>query len=284
VCRLIFVAATIAYKFHIAGKSNSALTFRHTQGTFPAAKSQLGVPPMKTMLLVTAAALALSGSAYAGASHNALSTAGVHGIGHRVIHAPPKGLTTLYDQNIGDSSYGFFSQTLSSYPQYDEYLADDFVVPSGHTWKVKEVDTTSFYYIGSGPASSVNVLIWNNKKGLPDSSKPAVECDNITPKADVGGAFQIKLPKSCKISLTGSGKKGTTYWVTVQANMQGINTSGYWAWQANLSVANNQAAGYWYGGSVGVNDPACLTSFHTMSDCTGSTVDFAFALLGKDKS
>ncbi|HEX3653954.1 MAG TPA: hypothetical protein VHU18_14135 [Rhizomicrobium sp.] len=235
---------------------------------------------IKTVLFAGVAALALTGSAYAGVVQNA---AGVHGVAKHVIHAPPKGLATLYDQNIGDSSYGFFSQTLSSYPQYDEYLADDFKVPAGHSWKVKEVDVTGFYYIGAGPASSVNVLFWKNKGSLPKNGDPKVECDNITPSSDVGGTFQIKLPKTCKVNLKG-GTNGASYWVTVQANMKGINTSGYWAWTANLGVANNQAAGYWYGGSVGVNDPKCLTQFESISDCTGSTVDFAFALLGKDKS
>lgn len=176
---------------------------------------------MKTVLLAGAAvALAMSGSAYAAAAHNA-AAAGVRGTAQHVVHAPSNGMATLYDQNIGDSGYGYFSQTLSSYPQYDEYLADDFTVPAGHTWKVGEVDTTSFYYNGSGPASSVNVIFWKDKGGLP-SKKAFVECDNITPTSDVGGAYQLKLPKSCKVKLKG-GASGATYWLTVQANMKGIS-------------------------------------------------------------
>lgn len=234
----------------------------------------------KTVLLAAAAAFALTaGGAVAATPMNA---AGVRGTAHPVHHVLPNGMATLYDQNIADGAYGFFSQTLSSYPQYDEYLADDFTVPAGHKWKVKEVDVTGFYYIGAGPASSVNVLFWNDKKDLPHG-KAAVDCENITPASGLStGVFGIKLPKSCAVNLKG-GTSGKTYWVTVQANMKGENTSGYWAWSTNNEIAGNQGAGYWYGGSVGVNDPACLTSFHTMSDCTGSTVDFAFALLGKDK-
>ncbi|MBV9572321.1 MAG: hypothetical protein JO056_13860 [Alphaproteobacteria bacterium] len=233
---------------------------------------------MKTVLLVSAATLALTAGAYAGVNHNA---AGAHGKGQHVVHAPPPGSTTLYDQNIGDSSYGFFSQTLSSYPQYNEYLADDFKVPKNHTWKIKEVDVTGFYYIASGPAHSVNVLFWADKKGLPKNGKPAIECDNINPKAGLDtGAFVIKLPKSCKATLAG-GAKGTKYWVTVQANMDGPSTSGYWAWQANLTVANSVAAGWWYGGGVSV-PPECATGWGSMTTCTGVTVDFAFALQGKD--
>src|SRR5215467_8763300 len=132
---------------------------------------------MKAMLLATVATLALTASAYAAGPMGA----GAHGTAQRVVHSHAPGLVTLYDQNIGDASYGWFSQTLSSYPQYDEYLADDFVVPAGHTWKVKEVDTTGFYYFNAGPASSVHLLFWNDKKGLPNKASKAAECDNLTP-------------------------------------------------------------------------------------------------------
>lgn len=237
---------------------------------------------MKAMLLATVATLALTASAYAA---NPTSGAGAHGTAQRVVHAHAPGLVTLYDQNIGDASYGWFSQTLSSYPQYDEYLADDFVVPAGHTWKVKEVDTTGFYYIGGGPASSVNVLFWNDKKGLPDKDSKVAECDNLTPASGLDtGSFQLKLPKSCKAKFKG-GSKDKRYWLTVQPNMAGINTSGYWAWMQNLTVNNNQGAGYYYGGGNSVADPQCLQQFETISDCwTVGQIDLAFALLGKDSS
>jgi hypothetical protein len=237
---------------------------------------------MKSMLLATAAALALTGGAAAG---NPMAGAGARGTAQRVIHAPPRGMTTLYDQNIGDAGYGWFSQTLTSYPQYDEYLADDFVVPAGHSWKVGEVDVTGFYYNEPGPAHSVNVLFWKDKNGLPNKKKNVIECDNLTPAGGLDtGAFHIKLPKGCGAMLKG-GATGARYWLTVQANMDGILTSGYWAWMQNVNVANDQAAGYYYGGSNSVADPRCLQTFETISDCwTVGQVDLAFALLGKEKS
>lgn len=241
---------------------------------------------MKAMLLVTAATLALTGSAIAAGTH--MAGPGTHGTGQHVIHAPPKGMTTLYDQNIGDVGYGWFSQTLSSYPQYNEYLADDFVVPAGHTWKVQEVDTTGFYAYETGPAKTVNVLFWADKKGLPNKNAIVSECDNIKPKAGADtGAFQIKLPKKCAVSLTGGDKKkGTRYWLTVQANLVGQFTTGYWAWQQNSNIANKPGAGYYYGGGNSVADPQCLQQFETIQDCWAAAgpVDLAFALLGKDSS
>ena len=240
---------------------------------------------MKTLLLASAAALALCVSGAAQAAHQpVLNAAGVRGTAVPVHHTLEPGTVTLYDQNFASGAYGFFSQTLSSYPQYDEYLADDFTVPAGHSWKVKEVDVTGFYYIAAGPASSVNVLFWkdNPKHGLPKGTTPKITCDDITPKTGLStGAFGIKLPKTCKVKLAG-GTAGTTYWVTVQANMKGANTSGYWAWSTNNTINGNMGAGWWYGGSVTVNDPKCLVQFESLLDCAGFTYDFTFALQGVD--
>lgn len=234
---------------------------------------------MKSLLLTGAAALALcvGGAAQAASSMSAI---GAHGIGQPTRHALEPGLTTLYDQNFASGTSGFFSQTLSSYPQYDEFLADDFTVPAATTWKVKEVDVTGFYYVGAGPASSVNVLFWKNKKNLPSGTTGLVVCDNITPKAGLStGAFVLKLPRSCAVKLKG-GTSGKTYWVTVQANMVGLSQSGYWAWTVNNVVNGNMAAGYWYGGKVSTLNPLCNTEFQSFLTCTGTTYDLSFALYG----
>jgi hypothetical protein len=236
----------------------------------------------KTLLLSSAAALALLVASSAQAAVPGADALGARGNGQPAVHyAPPKGAKVLYDQNSGTGSDGFFSQTLSSYPQYDEYLADDFTVPKGQTWKVSEVDAGGFYYIASGPASSVNVYFWKNAKDLPDGKKALVSCLNVTPADGLStGAFEIKLPKSCakKASFAG-GKKGTTFWVSVQANMAGAETSGYWAWDT-VPVHGNQAAGDWYGGSVETLEPSCNTSFQTLDYCTGTESDLSFELLG----
>lgn len=240
---------------------------------------------MKATLLATAATLALIGGACAATSQ--MPAGRVRETPHRVTHAPPRGMTTLYDQNSGGGSYGWVSQTLSSYPQYDEYVADDFIVPAGHTWKVKKIDTTGEYSpLGSGPASSVNVLFWKDNGGLPNKDSKLVECDNLAPASGLDtGSFQIRLPRSCKVRLKGGGTKGTRYWLTVQANMQGLETSGYWGWQWNQNVANKQDAGYYYGGSNGVKDPECLQQFETLHDCWSEpATDVAFALFGRDRA
>ncbi|HLY06188.1 MAG TPA: hypothetical protein VKR31_10600 [Rhizomicrobium sp.] len=242
---------------------------------------------MKTMLLAGAAALALcvSGGAQA-AQQPMMNAGGVRGTAHPVHHGPSNGFNALYDQNFASGAYGFFSQTLSSYPQYDEYLADDFTVPAGHNWKVKEVDVTGFYYIETGPATSVNVLFWRSKPAdLPRPRTPKAECDNIMPTSGIStGVFVIRLPATCLVKLKG-GTAGTTYWMTVQANLAGPFTSGYWAWSSNATVNGNMASAYDYGGSVTTNDPRCYVKFESINDCYGDgAIDLAFALYGTDNS
>ncbi|MBV8800112.1 MAG: hypothetical protein JO208_09950 [Alphaproteobacteria bacterium] len=238
---------------------------------------------MKMLCLASATMLALTATAYA-AGTGAMSSMRAGSAAQHGVHVPPPGLSTLYDQNVGDSIYGWYSQTLSANPEEDEYIADDFVVPAGHRWAIKEVDVSGYYAGGNGPASYVNLLFWTDDAGLPSKKKgPAIKCDNLTPQGLDTGAFQIKLPKSCKVALAGSGKSGTVYWLTVQANMESLATSGYWSWEGNNNVAGNQGASWYYGGGLPVQDPKCLKRFETIQDCNGRVeADVAFALFGKD--
>ena len=48
----------------------------------------------------------------------------------------------------------------SSFDTYDDELADDFVVPSGQTWNINQVDAGGVYYNGAGPAVSANVSFY----------------------------------------------------------------------------------------------------------------------------
>jgi hypothetical protein len=236
---------------------------------------------MKSLLLSGAAVLALCacGIAQAGPAVNAL---GVHGAPHAFVHhARPRGAKMLYDQNSATGTEGFFSQALSSTPQYDEYLADDFTVPKGHIWKVTRVDVTGFYYRGSGPASSVNLLFWpTGSNGEPNGKKGLVNCQDIAAGNLGTGAFEITLPKTCKAKFKG-GKEGTQYWLTVQANMKGPKTSGEWAWTADNTIHGSMAAGWWYG-AFETFPPQCGTSFQSFEECTGYAYDLAFDLMGRD--
>jgi len=228
----------------------------------------------KTVLLATSAMLALSAGTASAAQQNTMFVRGA--APHHVIFGVTPGSGTLYDQNIADNSIGIVSQNFnSSVAQYDSQGADDFTVPKGHTWIIKEVDATGVYFNGSGPATSENVQFYKDKGGLPAGS-PVAECDNIV-GADSGGSFAIKIPKGCKVKL-GAGH----YQVSVIANLGGVGAGGEWGWLTNNTVHKDPSVWQNQGGGFGI----CPT-WGNQINCIGNVGqggDFAFALKGKDKS
>src|ERR1700734_582753 len=128
---------------------------------------------MKTVLLATAAVLALcaGGTASPAASHPG---AGVSGLKAYPIVGHEPGNVVLWNQNSNYNGEGIVSQnfTSGSFTTYDATGADDFVVPAGATWKIKEVDVTGVYFNGSGPAASEEVVIWSKgKHGMPSETR-----------------------------------------------------------------------------------------------------------------
>jgi len=222
----------------------------------------------KSVLLATAAVFALSGglASAAGASH---PTAVVHAKAHRFISGSP-GSVTLYDQNGNDGGTGVTSQNFeTTYDAYDNQGVDDFSVPAGHKWSIKEVDVTGVYYNGSGPAVSENVFFYKNKGGLP--GKLVAECDSVVGN-DNFGSFVIKLPKDCAPKL----KEGN-YWVSVQVNMD-FGNGGQWGWEINSVQNGNLAA--WQ--NPGDGFASGCTTWGTLESCLGFGPDYMFALRGKD--
>jgi hypothetical protein len=217
---------------------------------------------MKTSALLSCAAVLIAGTAMA-ASHPAFL---VHKQAHLFITAAPSGSKTLHDQNRDGAGTAILSDSFAGIE-----AADDFVVPKGHTWMVREVDVTGIYLDGAGPADSENVSFYSDNGGLPGDL--IVACPN-QPGADNGsGSFAIQLSKSCKVKLKGTaaaqaGKKsgGTTYWVSVQANID-FGSAGEWGWELSLDTSGNQAAR---------RDSDCPDWCHIGSD-------LMFALRGKDK-
>ena len=229
----------------------------------------------KTVLFATAAALALTagGIASAAGSHPVASSAGSHAKAHPFISASPS-LVTLYDQNGNDGGTGVSSQNFeTTYDAYDDQGADDFTVPAGHTWNIKEVDVTGVYYNGSGPARSENVFFYKDKGGLPGRLK--AECDGVVGKDNGTGSFVIKFKDTCTVKL----KEGT-YWVSVQANMD-FGVGGQWGWEVNSVQNQNLSAWQNYGPGNGF---AVCPTWGTTEACIGFGPDFMFALKGKDNA
>lgn len=210
---------------------------------------------MKTSTLIGCAAALFASTAMA-APHSALL---IHKQAHRFISGPPPGSQTLYDQNKDPSGVAVLSEGFDG-----SQGADDFSVPKGHTWIIREVDVTGVYFNGSGPADSENVFFYTDNGGLPGDL--VTECDNQNGTGNGTGSFAIVLSKTCKAKLRG----GKTYWVSVQANIDFIGGAGEWGWEQSLDTNGNPAV--W-------QDPGsdCPTWCHLESD-------LMFALKGKDKA
>src|SRR6476659_10127457 len=147
---------------------------------------------MKKSALLGCAAVLIVGTAMA-APHPVLLT---NQQAHIFITAAPPGSKTLYDQNKDDGERAILSQNVD-----DSQAADDFVVPNGHTWMIKEVDVTGVYFDGSGPADSENVFFYRNKGGLPGNL--VVACPNQNGAENGFGSFAIVLSETCKVKLRG---------------------------------------------------------------------------------
>lgn len=161
----------------------------------------------------------------------ALATAGTFA---DTLSSPPlNSITTLWNQNSNFGGGGIISDYCTSGTSACSAAADDFVVPAGKAWTVKEVDVTGVFYDGSGPAASANITFYTSAKGLP--GKVVRTFSN----QDCGGGPDF----ACLIrgiKLTG-GTKGTTYWVSVVANCSFIDGCGEWGWVTNTTIHHHQA-------------------------------------------
>lgn len=224
-----------------------------------------------TLLAATAVIALSAGTAMAAAPRVASPT-----IGHQT-QGLIGGSTTLYNQN-SNFGYGIDSQNFSATDSiYDDAGADDFKVPAGTSWKIKEVDVTGVYYNGSGPASSENVIFYADAKGKPGTAISTLSNLSCT---DTSGSFACKLGKTGP-KLKG-GTKGKRYWVSVVANCA-FAGCGQWGWVENKTIQNDPAT--WENPANGFGT-GCTTWGGTVAHCLGSSAysgDFAFDLKGTAK-
>jgi hypothetical protein len=227
--------------------------------------------------VVTALALALAVVAAfgtgAGARTGARPSTVHHGKVSTSVH-PSSTLVKLWNQNKAaqDAGVGILSQNFeTAFDAYDSQGADDFKVPAGTTWKVKEVDTTSVYFNGPGPADSVNVTFYKNASGLPGAVKKAYSGIAYVDTSGGLGSYAITLPTVAKFT---SG----TYWVSVVPNMP-FDPNGEWGWETRTTAKVNNAAWQNPGDGLGTG----CTTWSDMQTCIGPSgegPDFMFALLG----
>ncbi len=222
-------------------------------------------------MLATAAVMAISaGGAIAGGHHPTLSVK--QAATSRPFVLPHYGLGILVDQRDNDNGVAIVSQNFEeSFDLYDAQGADDFIVPKGKEWHVKEVDVDGLYFNGSGPATSYNVVFYKDNGGTP--GKIADDCHNAA--YTDAGAGSPAIP--CRASFKG-GKNGKRYWVSVQANMD-FSAGGEWGWGTNNTVRGiesrwvNPGDGFATGCTTYTQTTTCIAS--------GEGGDFSYALLGK---
>ena len=163
----------------------------------------------------------------------------------------------LWDQNTSSGGV-VFSQTGST------AAADDFVVPSGQTWLVTEMDVTGVYFNGSGPAKSETVTFYTDKHGKPGRIKQGpftLKC------ADNFGSFKCTLPTRVKL-------KSGTWWASLTTDLD-FSQGGEWGWNTNATVQGNEAVWEDPGGD------SCTTWTPLHVCFGGSPADLAFQLLGR---
>jgi hypothetical protein len=153
----------------------------------------------------------------------------------RSIHKPPPAgpNVVLYDQYDNPGMYSISSQDFEpAYDLYDDQVADDFVVPSGETWTINEVDVQANYGLGPGPADSFNVYFYSDAAGLPGTN---VFTGLMQVYSDGGTGTDFVITLSPPAVLTEG-----TYWLSVQARMDFVS-SGVWYWQGRSVQSNNPA-------------------------------------------
>jgi VWFA-related protein len=160
------------------------------------------------------------------------------------IHLPAAQVA-LWNQldNAGNVGVASENRLEAGGTPFSSETADDFVVPARKTWLLQGIDVKGFYYGqgAHGPASSVNVVVYADRNGLPGTAQCTFR--QVRPRAGLSsGAFELDLSGTCRLT---AGR----YWVAVQAN-QNFTTAGQWGWQERTvlrerpSVWRNPGGGY----------------------------------------
>jgi hypothetical protein len=177
----------------------------------------------------------------------------------RLLPMPRVPDVILYDQydNAGALSTG--SQNFEpDFDAFDDFTADDFVVPGGETWNITEVDVLGTYFNGSGPANSFNVFVYQDSGGLPGANVYTALDQSFTSADNFN--FVISLSSAAVLPAG-------TYWVSVQANLD-FGVGGQWGWTDRTVQSNSPAAWQNPGGGFGI----CLT-WGYRGDPAGCNID-----------
>ena len=81
-------------------------------------------------------------------------------------HTPKLPQVVLYDQYNNAGANATSSQDFeAAFDPFDNFTADDFVVPGGESWSVESIDADGVYFNGPGPAASFHVSFLQRQRG-----------------------------------------------------------------------------------------------------------------------
>ena len=176
----------------------------------------------------------------------------------------------LYNQN-SDTNFAYVNSQnyISGSAADDDQAADDFIVPSGSTWKVTEVDVTGCC---SGTATiTENVYFYKDKNGAPGKLVRHGSFINLSGTGNP--SFAISLGKGVKL-------KAGHYWVSVVVNCDAADGCG-WGWGERSAITNDPALWQNPGNGHGTG----CTTWTILATCLGNAYagDFMFELQGTSK-
>ena len=161
----------------------------------------------------------------------------------RILLQPKLPNVILYDQYDNAGTNATSSQDFeAAFDPFDDFTADDFVVPGGQTWNVSEVDMQGTYDGFTGPAIAFHVFFYQDSGGLPGTQVYAAMNQPYTTSNNIDFVVNLTTP-----AVLGPG----TYWVSVQCRMD-FNVGGQWYWQDRTVQSNNGAAWENPGGGFGI--------------------------------
>lgn len=167
---------------------------------------------------------------------------------------------TLWDQNDSPSPAGGIPSFMSSLtPDEAAIAADDFVVPSGESWTLGEVDVTGYAAPGTDctPLDTVLVGLFSDASGKPGTGlggAPVTPADGL-------------VQNGCSLSIpvhTTSALPAGHYWLAV------IGIGSTWSWQT-------RAGGY---GDPAMYSLDLFASWQTVSSHLPGADDLMFKLVG----
>jgi len=143
----------------------------------------------------------------------------------------------LWSQVNEDSGVALSSQNFgeSSFDVYDNQGADDFVVPEGENWVIRQIEARGTHWGGSGPLDSMNVVFYRgnddhpNKPGqiLGERPQSLAQAIGFSTNYLVSLAKPVKLPPG-------------HYWVSLQGNLF-FAQGGQWGWETTRALTGSHA-------------------------------------------